>query len=85
MWVLTAIGPPVSSAIGKLSSIIAFPIRPTTYDAKLHGHDLACWCPPEEPCHADVLLKVARTPAGVALPDVLLTWVNAGRPTLPQG
>ncbi len=26
---------------------------------ELAGHDLACWCPLTEPCHADVLLKVA--------------------------
>ena len=26
---------------------------------ELAGHDLACWCPPGEPCHADVLLRVA--------------------------
>ena len=23
---------------------------------ELAGHDLACWCPLDEPCHADVLL-----------------------------
>ena len=22
---------------------------------ELRGYDLACWCPLEEPCHADVL------------------------------
>jgi hypothetical protein len=26
----------------------------------LAGHDLACWCPLDQPCHADVLLKVAN-------------------------
>lgn len=26
----------------------------------LAGRDLACWCPPNEPCHADVLLAVAN-------------------------
>lgn len=26
---------------------------------ELAGRDLACWCPPGEPCHADVLLAVA--------------------------
>jgi hypothetical protein len=26
----------------------------------LRGHDLACWCPLDEPCHADVLLKLAN-------------------------
>ena len=26
----------------------------------LAGHDLACWCPLDGPCHADVLLEVAN-------------------------
>lgn len=26
----------------------------------LRGHDLACWCPTWEPCHADVLLEIAN-------------------------
>jgi len=28
----------------------------------LHGQDLACWCPLDQPCHADVLLDIANTP-----------------------
>lgn len=28
--------------------------------AELAGRDLACWCPLEAPCHADVLLKIAN-------------------------
>ena len=28
---------------------------------ELAGRDLACWCPLDEPCHADVLLEVANT------------------------
>jgi hypothetical protein len=31
--------------------------------AELAGKDLACWCKPGDPCHADVLLEVANTPA----------------------
>lgn len=27
---------------------------------ELAGRDLACWCPPGQPCHADVLLEVAN-------------------------
>lgn len=27
---------------------------------KLRGMDLACWCPPDQPCHADVLLELAN-------------------------
>lgn len=26
--------------------------------APLRGHDLACWCPLDQPCHADVLLEM---------------------------
>ena len=29
---------------------------------RLAGHDLACWCKPGQPCHADVLLELANTP-----------------------
>ena len=28
--------------------------------ASLAGRDLACWCPLDEPCHADALLAVAN-------------------------
>ena len=28
----------------------------------LGGRDLACWCPLDQPCHADVLLEVANRP-----------------------
>jgi hypothetical protein len=28
--------------------------------AELRGKDLACWCPLDRPCHADVLLKLAN-------------------------
>jgi hypothetical protein len=27
---------------------------------QLRGHDLACWCPPDQPCHAEVLLELAN-------------------------
>jgi len=26
----------------------------------LRGYDLACWCPLDQPCHADVLLEIAN-------------------------
>lgn len=29
----------------------------------LAGHDLACWCKPGDPCHADVLLDLANREA----------------------
>ena len=37
--------------------------------ADLAGRDLACWCPLDQPCHADVLLALANptpAPAGVS-------------------
>jgi hypothetical protein len=27
---------------------------------ELRGRDLACWCPLDQPCHADVLLQIAN-------------------------
>lgn len=30
------------------------------YLPTLRGHDLACWCPLDQPCHADVLLELAN-------------------------
>jgi hypothetical protein len=37
-------------------------LRVTVADVRreLAGRDLACWCPLDEPCHADVLLEVAN-------------------------
>jgi len=34
--------------------------RRAEYLALLRGHDLACWCPLDAPCHADVLLRLAN-------------------------
>jgi Domain of unknown function (DUF4326) len=28
--------------------------------SELSGHDLMCWCPLDQPCHADVLLELAN-------------------------
>ena len=28
--------------------------------AELRGKNLACWCPLDQPCHADVLLEIAN-------------------------
>lgn len=32
--------------------------------AELRGKDLACYCPLDQPCHADVLLEWANAPGG---------------------
>jgi hypothetical protein len=31
--------------------------------SELRGKNLACWCKPGEPCHADVLMEIANRPA----------------------
>lgn len=33
----------------------------SSIQADLAGHDLVCWCPISEPCHADVLLAMANS------------------------
>ena len=38
----------------------ALPYSVAHVRAELRGLDLACWCRPDEPCHADVLLAVAN-------------------------
>lgn len=35
-------------------------IRTALARKELAGQDLACWCPLDQPCHADVLLAVAN-------------------------
>lgn len=45
----------MSHPLGKLA------LQPTL--TKLRGKNLACWCPLYQPCHADVLLELANTPA----------------------
>lgn len=44
-------------------TILACPPQPNEI-AQLRGKDLACWCPLDQPCHADVLLELANPPAG---------------------
>ncbi|HST46527.1 DUF4326 domain-containing protein [Jatrophihabitans sp.] len=36
--------------------------RPYPWEAigELAGRDLCCWCPADQPCHADVLLQLAN-------------------------
>jgi hypothetical protein len=33
---------------------------PWTVFDRLRRHDLVCWCPLDQPCHADVLLELAN-------------------------
>jgi hypothetical protein len=33
---------------------------------EIRGKNLGCWCPLDQPCHADVLLELANEPRGRA-------------------
>lgn len=46
--------------------LAGYPNRKRLVEAlpKLRGKNLACWCALDKPCHADVLLEIANTPAG---------------------
>jgi hypothetical protein len=50
-----------------------FPFFATSYSAEmireLRGKDLACWCPLDQPCHADVLLELANRPIASVTED----------------
>lgn len=37
-----------------------FPSEFEEWIAPLRGKNLACWCPLDQPCHADVLLEIAN-------------------------
>jgi hypothetical protein len=40
--------------------VLSRPAQIEEYRAELRGRDLACWCPLDQPCHADVLLEIAN-------------------------
>lgn len=44
------------------------PIIASDAQKALAGRDLACWCPLDEPCHADVLLEIAQSEAAGSKP-----------------
>lgn len=41
----------------ELIALSAYPMKDIL---ELRGKNLACWCPLDKPCHADVLLKLAN-------------------------
>jgi hypothetical protein len=46
---------------GELTRDCDSPFRPAHLRAALRGKNLACWCPLDQPCHADVLLAIANS------------------------
>jgi len=58
--------PPLSAAeaVEKYRVWVIFQIRAGVLDLdELVGHDLACWCALDKPCHADVLIDLASASA----------------------
>jgi Domain of unknown function (DUF4326) len=54
--------PPEVAVARFRADLYAGRLRVTVDDVRreLAGRDLACWCPLDRPCHADVLLEVAN-------------------------
>jgi hypothetical protein len=52
-------------AVNAFEDMLSFPDRKFPADSEilseLKGRDLACWCPLDAPCHADVLLRYANS------------------------
>ena len=47
-------------------AVAAGPSTRRALDEDLRGRNLACWCPLDAPCHADVLLELANRPGAGA-------------------
>ncbi len=54
-WLLERAGP-----IGFGLSLIVAREKVKRHMHELRGKDLCCWCPLDQPCHADVLLSLAN-------------------------
>jgi hypothetical protein len=48
--------------------LVSQPRHAETIRAELAGKNLACWCPPDQPCSVDVLLDIANGAPGKAPP-----------------
>ena len=60
------IGDPAKGGLTRQEAVVAYRhMARSNLDeselAELRGHDLACWCPLDQPCHADVLLELANS------------------------
>ena len=46
--------------VRSFESVYGKPPTRAAIRAALRGKNLACWCPLDQPCHADVLLEIAN-------------------------
>ncbi len=56
------IAPTTSQRLGRRYDRDLLHLDVDTVRTELAGRDLVCWCPLDQPCHADVLLWVANAP-----------------------
>ena len=50
-----------ANAVHKFSEMVqSQPLLMADIQRELAGKDLACWCPLDQPCHADVLIAIAN-------------------------
>lgn len=61
-------GMTASEAVATFRRRECTPDRSAEIIRELRGKNLACWCKPGDPCHADVLLALANRPVCEAAP-----------------
>ena len=61
-WTIAKVGSAEVAVATFRAAMIANPENLKGLRRDLAGHDLACWCPLDQPCHADVLLELANAP-----------------------
>lgn len=59
-WLELGLDAPALMCGGPYPELVARRQRILDEVVQLRGHDLACWCPSNQPCHADVLLELAN-------------------------
>jgi hypothetical protein len=67
LWTIAFVGKEIGTGeyvqglAGRFCALFEPPTLPERPDlSELRGKDLACWCPLDQPCHADVLLELAN-------------------------
>lgn len=61
-WEFTTQAKAAQAAVGFYEHMVTTPAIYAAIRAELAGKNLACWCSLGEPCHRDVLLRIAATP-----------------------
>jgi hypothetical protein len=59
-WLRGTIYPTKLQAVERAVRLFRSEVAPYLKTDELRGKNLACWCPLDQPCHADVLLELAN-------------------------